>query len=138
MSAYATIADMLARWSEMDLVQLAEADDLAGATPRITTQLTSAGHIIDGYVAVKYRTGAAPIPPLLTDIACDIARFRLFRDHPTDAAEKAHHAAMAQLAHIAKGTIKLDDGAEPLAERPGAILVERPERLFGRGSMGGF
>ncbi len=138
MSAYATIADMLARWNEGDLIQLAEADDLDGAGARITTALTAASNTIDGYVAVKYRTGSAPVPPLLADIACDLARFRMFRDNPTEAAEKARDAAMAQLRDIAKGTIKLDDGEQPLAARPGAILVERPERLFGRDSMRGF
>lgn len=135
---YATVADMLRRMDEVDLVQLANADDIASATPRIETELSTASNIINGYVAAKYRVTPDPVPPMLVDLACDIAKFRLYRDQPTEAATKAHSAAMATLRDIAKGHIRLDNADAPIAERSGAILVDRPERLFGRDSMSGF
>lgn len=136
---YATLADMLARFDEADLVQLT---DQAGAgvidEARVNTALTSASTLIDGYVAMKYRTSSVPIPSLLVDVACDIARHRLFRDTPPDAVVAARKAAIDTLDKIQKGTIKLDAGEETLVARPGAIRVDRRDRLFGRDSMGGF
>jgi phage gp36-like protein len=138
---YVTLDDLLARFPEADLVQLTD-DEGAGAidVSRIDRAIASAGTIIDGYVAAKYRTGQLPTPPLLTELAGDIVLFRLHerRDTPPERVSNAHDRALAMLAQIAKGTIKLDVGEETLAPRPGAVLVSRPTRLFGRDDMQGF
>lgn len=137
---YATLADMLARYDEADLVQLT---DQAGSgtidEARVATALQDATDEIDGYVAAKYRTGTPPVPARLVKIACIIARHALFRDTAPDAVVKARDAAIAELRDIARGIIKLDDGSgEQLQTRPGAIVVDRRERIFGRDDMGGY
>jgi phage gp36-like protein len=121
---YATLADMQATFEERDLVQLS---DWAGAgtidQARIERALKKAGNKIDGYVAAKYgdRT-ALPVPPLLTELACDIAFYELHRSTPPDGVKDKHKAAIETLRDIAAGKVKIDEGvvdAQPA--RPGAI-----------------
>lgn len=137
---YATLADMLARFEAAELVQLAQAEDAADPVlaTRVVTALTRAQSIIDGYVAAKYRTGEIATPPLLTEIACDLARHAMYRDEAPGTVVDARDQALKWLRDISTGTLKLDDGAAELPARTGAVLVTRPPRLFGRDSMGGF
>ena len=137
---YATLDDLLAEVPETELVQLTD-DEGTGvmSVPRIETALRSAAITVDGYVAAKYRTGALPVPPLLVELSRDIARYKLYRtSQAPERIEKAHDRALTQLAQIASGRIKLDDGSEEVAARPGAVLVQRPPRVFGRDDMAGF
>lgn len=141
MSIYATIADLRAVIAERDLIQLT--DDAATGTVDATwvaKALDQADNEINGYVAAYYRRAdaAAPVPGLLTDLACDIAHYRLFRHgSPTERVQKLYDAAISRLRDIAKGTIKLDLGEETLPERGGQILVESADRTFTRDTMRG-
>ncbi|WP_066667354.1 MULTISPECIES: gp436 family protein [unclassified Sphingomonas] len=137
---YATLADMLARFEESELVQVVDAADLADPVlaTRVDAAILRAGTLINAHVAAKYRTGTDPVPPLLTEIACDLARHALYRSAPPETVVDRRDKAMALLKDIAKGVIKLDAGEEALPERPGAILVERPDRLFGRDRLSGY
>ncbi|RYY25237.1 MAG: DUF1320 domain-containing protein [Sphingomonadales bacterium] len=137
---YATLADMLARFSEDELVQLAQADDVVDTrlAERVATAIARVKPLIDGHVAAKYQIAGQPVPPLLTEISCDLARFALYRDTPPDAVKDARDQALKNLKDIAKGVIKLDQGEESLPAREGAVLVSRPPRVFGREAMEGF
>jgi len=136
---YATLADMLARYDEADLVQLT---DQAGTgtidAVRVDTALKSASTRIDGYVATKYRTAGVAVHPLLVDLACTLARYQLFRDAPPESVVADRKDAIATLEKIASGAVKLDDGASEPPIRDGAIVVSRPDRIFGRDSMSGY
>ncbi len=136
---YATLADLRSRYDEADLVQLTDQANLGVVDEtRVASALKAAGVIIDGYVAVKYRTGAAPVPPLLTDLAMTLAWHRLHRNDVPETVETARKDAISSLEKISKGTIKLDAGEETLEARPGAVVVSRPTRIFGRDQMDGF
>ena len=137
---YATFEDMKARFSEADLIQLADVATIDAAQPYVEQKLSKAAAIVDGYVAAFYgdRTNL-PVPPLLTECACDIAFFAMFRREATDKAKNDRDAAIVTLRDIAKGTIKIDGGdinAQPA--RPGAVLFQGNDRVFGRDKMDGF
>lgn len=142
---YCTLDDLLAECPEETLVQLTD-DEGAGTidTARIATALQSAATIVDSYIPTKYRTDlgqpGAPIPPLLIELTRDIALYKLYirRAAPPERIEKTHSQAISTLKHIANGTIRLDQGEEPLAATSGAVVVRKPERLFGRDDMAGF
>lgn len=141
MSIYATLADIRAAIPERALIQLTD-DDATGAIDAALVEkaLDMADNEINGYVAAYYRRAdaAAPVPKLLTDLACDIAHYRLFRHgSPTERVQKLYDAAVAKLRDIARGIIKLDLGEETLPEREGQILVESADRLFTRDKMDG-
>ncbi|MBS0508499.1 MAG: DUF1320 domain-containing protein, partial [Proteobacteria bacterium] len=118
---YATVDDMLARFSEVELGQLTGPDGVAVEATRIDVKLADAQATIDGWVGQVYRlplrgcARPAPVPgdvhavawvapPQLTRIACDLARFWL-RDAVQEDSDvyRRYKAAMAELAAIAEG-----------------------------------
>jgi len=138
---YATLADMQARFRADDLVQLSDWDDTGALdAARIATAINKAGTIIDGYVAAKYGDRSdLPVPPLLTEIACDIAYRQLHRAGVPDEVMKRHDAAIAMLRDIATGKIRIDAGdIGAVPARPGAILRRGADRQFGRDQLGNY
>ena len=137
---YATFEDMKARFSEADLMQLADVATIDAAESYVGQKLSKAAAIIDGYVSAFYGDRSnLPVPPLLAECACDLAYYAMFRREPTEKAKNDRDAAIATLRDIARGTIKIDGGdinAQPA--RPGAILIQGNKRLFGRDRMDGF
>ena len=78
------------------------------------------------------------MPALLTDIAVDIARYRMVRHgSPTEHVANLYKTAIAKLRDIAAGKLKLDLGVEQLPERDGLVLVQSSDRLFNRDSLKG-
>lgn len=142
MAIFANLAALTAKVGLQRLIELTD-DALAGVVNEANAEkaLTEADNIISGYISAHYKRAdaAAPIPPLLSQLAVDIAYFRLYRiekapDHIAD----CYKEACAMLKQIASGTIKLDGGEEKLPVRDGAILFEADEPIFGRESMAGF
>lgn len=134
---YASFADMQARFTESDLLQLADVAQIADAQTLVEQKLADAATIIDGYVAVKYgdRSGAA-VPALLNKIACDIAFYELHRSMPPEKVKDQRDQAMKMLRDIAAGTLKIDEGVvDAIPSRPGAIIHTGETRIFGRSNM---
>lgn len=138
--AYATLADLEARFEERELVQLTD-DANTGAIDqaRIDQALASASAVVEGYVAATYSLDPdQPVPPLLVDCACDIARFKLYRSTPPEDVTLRQGQAIRFLEAIRKGTMKLDAGVETLAPRAGKVLTDGGFRRFGRDQMEGW
>ena len=123
MLRYATVADMLARFSEAELIQLSDPSGGAVNATRIDTKLDDAQATIDGWIGQVYRLpllgcakplttpGGVPdrvTPPQLLRIACDLARFwlREFVDEDSDVYRR-YQAAMQELKAIAEGRAQL-------------------------------
>lgn len=140
MTAYASLADMLARFDADELVQLADAADVDDQklADRVDAAVATVTATIDGYLAAKYQLPIEPTPPLVTEIACDLARHKLYRVAPPDSVKDARDVAMKQLQDIAKGVIKLDRGSEAIPDRPEAVLIGGPPKLFGRDNLVNF
>lgn len=142
MPNYATLAEMLARFPEEELIQLTD-DERTGeiVEHRVDTAIGTAETVVNGYVAAFYKRVdlTAPVPAALVDLTCDLARFYLFRhDSPTEQVQNRHDAAIVRLKDIASGKFKLDLGEEVIPEREGAILLEAPEREFSQSKLGGY
>ncbi len=120
---YATVADMLARFSEAELAQLTDPDTGTVNAARVETKLDDAQAAIDGRIGQIYRLplqgcakpvtapGSQPervVPPQLVRIACDLARFWL-RDGVSEDSDvyRRYKAAMAELQAIAEGKAQL-------------------------------
>jgi len=101
--------------------------------------LNSAQSEVDGYVGAKYLLPLSVWPVLLTDLTCDVARYKLYKDQAPDAVLKRYEQAIAKLRDIAAGRIKIDApaGAEP-APRDLVVVTSGPERRFTRDSLRNF
>lgn len=139
---YATQQDLIDRFGQEELVELTDrADPPAGVVDStvVTRALDDTAALIDGYVGVRYELPIAAVPALLTNLAADIARYKLYDEAPPEAVEKRHDDAIKTLRDIAAGKAKLDvAGAEPAGSTSGAPQFEAPDRLFDRDTMKGF
>lgn len=133
---YATVSDMVARYGHAELVQLTDVDNIPPAEMnvlRIELKLDDASGFIDGYVGQVYRLPLAGCakpdgqggsvmvpPPVLTRLACDVARYYLYDDlAPEHEVYRRYKAAVAELDAIAQGRAQL---ACPWGGSPGELL----------------
>lgn len=139
---YATQQDLEDRFGTEELIELTDrADPPLGAIDAtvVGRALADADAVIDGYVGARYDLPLASTPALLTNLAADIARFKLYDEAPPEAVENRHKNAIALLRDISAGRAKLDiAGSEPAASDAGAPEVSAPDRIFTRDTMGGF
>ncbi len=142
---YASLDDLKTLCGDEELIQLTDrADPPSGLIDETVTgaALTAAGHIIDGYVRAQYALPLSSPVPMLTDLACDIARYRLYKTAATEQVQKRYDDAIKVLVNISKGLVKLpiaDGGAgagEP-AGRTGMVRIASEPRTFSRSSMRG-
>jgi phage gp36-like protein len=132
---YATLADLVARFGETELVQLTDTTNVPPRTvdaARVATKIDDAAAFIDGYVGQVYRLPLAgcakPIvggfeyvaPPVLTRLACDLARYYLYDDlAPESEVYRRYKAALKELEAIANGGVQLSC---PWGGSPGALI----------------
>ncbi|MBE2242391.1 MAG: DUF1320 domain-containing protein [Burkholderiaceae bacterium] len=135
--SYANVVDMIARFGAAELVQLTDTTFIpptAMDEARIELKLDDACVFIDGYVGQVYRLplrgcakptgGDEPEyvpPPVLTRLACDVARYFLYADlAPEHEVYRRHKAAVAELEAIAAGRAQL---ACPWGGSPGDLIA---------------
>lgn len=128
---YATQQDMLDRFGEEELLQLADRDDSGVIdTAVLDAVLKDAEELIDSYLAKRYQLPLSNVPQSLVRISASIARYFLYKDEPTDAAQKGYDNAIAWLKDIAAGKALLDaEGVEPDAAAAEPSIVT-PGRTF--------
>lgn len=142
---YCTKADMLARFDPRTLVQLT--DRPANDTVEPATEITDAvldqargdvGDLIDGYLAVTYALPLPTTPPSLVRVACELTLAFLYRDSMPEHVAALRKAAMAWLADVRDGRVRLFPN-DPPTEGKGGGLVEMTtsDRIFTRESMKG-
>ncbi|VFR54783.1 Mu-like prophage protein GP36 [plant metagenome] len=138
MLTYATVADMVARFGELELVQLTDLINIPPSTvdaARVETKLGDAAAFIDGYVGQVYRLPLAGCakppatpdgivqyvaPPVLTRLTCDLARYYLYDDlAPEHEVYRRYKAALGELEAIAGGRAQL---ACPWGGSPGELI----------------
>jgi phage gp36-like protein len=119
--AYASVADMVARFGEEELVQLTDLETPPEAVnrSRVAVALRDAQGFCDAYLAQRYvlpLSGCADPnggssktpPPLLQRIVCDVARFFLYDDlAPEHEVARRYHAQIKLLEAIASGAVSL-------------------------------
>lgn len=137
---YATRIDMTQRFGERELIDLTDRDDTGQIGAAVLARaMDDAQATVDGYIGKLYRlplagclkpataVGAAPTyvsPPMLTRLACDLARYYLYTDLPDEhEVSRRHKQAMAELKSIAEGKTQL---VCPWGGSPGVALDADP------------
>ncbi|MEL7784062.1 DUF1320 domain-containing protein [Citromicrobium bathyomarinum] len=137
MPHFADLAAMQARFEARDLLELSDPDNTGEIVPaKIDGALESADALITGYVARRHRDATQFAGhAILRDIACDYAFYLLWRSNPPEWVVERKKAAIKQLEQIASGTLKLDQGEETAAPRPGQIKTTSDRQNFGRDNL---
>ena len=101
---YATPQDLIDRFGETELLDLT---DLAGIgvvdEAKISAAVAEADAEIDSYLRGRYALPLAPVPKLLTRLACELVRESLHTNAPSDTVKGRAEAARRLLRDISSG-----------------------------------
>lgn len=135
---YAVKQDMVDRFSETELIQLTDrAGDVNAIDDVVMNRaLGDADAEIDAYLTPRYALPLATLPRVLTNAACDIARYRLYDDRATEHVSKRFDDAIKLLKMISKGEISLGvDQNQASTPTVGGAQWTTNGRIFTPGSM---
>ena len=95
---YATEADLVARFSEEEISNL----KLMVSNPQfVDDAIQDATEEINGHIGGRYPLPLPNVPSNLKRMACDIARYRLYFQQPTEEVRKRYEDAIAFLKRVA-------------------------------------
>lgn len=107
--AYATIADLVLRFTELEIAQLTDVESRDTIQTAVAqAALDDAAGEIDSYINGVYAVPIVGIIPQLL-VACnlDIARYRLYNINPTEIVRFHYLDAVAWLKQVASGRTRL-------------------------------
>jgi phage gp36-like protein len=128
MPVYAQVDDLVSRFGQAEIVQLTDrATPPAGAIDNAVAQraLTDADAEIDAYIASIYTLPLSSVPPVLSRIACDIARYRLWDDQAPEEVRSRYEDARRLLEAIAAGRVTLTT-----SQSAGTVQYHAPTRIM--------
>lgn len=137
--AYATVEDMVARFSELEVIQLTDRNQDGLINEDVAAvALADATAEIDAYLG-RFKRPFTDVPPILKRLCCDIARYRLTAANGvliTDEIRNRYKIDVLDLLRaMAKGEVQLgvDDGGEEVAAgEDGIVFVNGKNKVFGR------
>lgn len=137
---YATKQNLIDRFGQEELIQLTDRANAGAIDDTVLNQaIADADAEIEGYLPGRYTLPLASVPPVLTRIACDVARYHLYDDHATEQVRTRYEDARKLLEGIASGKVQLglpaSAGAAPVA---GAPAVSAPAREFTKDTLRDF
>ena len=139
---YASQADMEARFSTIDLVNLTDRGDPATGDIDPTVldaALDDASRIMDGYIARRYAVPLASVSNDVTIKCVMIAYYLLHRDSVPEKVRSDYNDALKWLRDVSTGNVILDVAlAAAPAGSSDAAEIEAPDRIFTNDTMGGF
>lgn len=134
---YATQQDLIDRFAQTELIQITDRANIGVIDATVLGQaLADADAEIESYLVGRYALPLASVPPILTRIACDIARYHLYDDRVTEQVRLRYEDVRKLLDSIATGKVQLglpaSAGAAPVA---GAPEVSAPAREFTKDTL---
>lgn len=133
---YATQQNLVDRFGAAEVQQISDIGNTGSIdSARVTRMLTDATNTIDGYLSSRYSLPLATVPPMLEQLACDIARYRLMT-RPTEEARARFEDAVSWLGKVAEGKYDLGGvSAQQPQTSGGAIGVSTGGRVFDSNSL---
>ena len=129
--AYATASDLNTRFGAAEILQLADRDiDGDADTGVVEAALADADTEIDGYLAAQYSLPLTSVPALVTRLACDIARYRLWADAASEHVRQGYEDAVDLLKRIAAGTVRLSLPTTGAVAPSGGIARQGSTQVF--------
>ncbi|MDP3652422.1 MAG: DUF1320 domain-containing protein [Rhodoferax sp.] len=105
---YATQSDLVDRFGEAELAQRTNrVDGLTIDTAVLGRALADADAEIDSYLTKRYALPLASTPLVLTRLACDITRYRLFDDGTPETVRLRYEDAVSLLRRFSSGDVQL-------------------------------
>lgn len=107
-TAYADRAGLVKRFGEQEIASLEDADNTGTPDESVSAQALQDGtEEADSYVAARYTLPLPSVPEPLSRAVCDIARFRLYKDRPTEQVTYRYERTIKWLEQLAAGKVLL-------------------------------
>lgn len=135
--SYATKQDLIDRYGEAEITQISGGGGVGVPDNDVIDRaLADADTEIDAYLVGRYTLPLVPQPKMLTLVACDIARYRLFGARATEEVEKRYKNQVEFLRQVAAGKVAfgLNAAGQPTPTSGGPSSCA-PERVFTRDSL---
>lgn len=117
---YANREDLNARFGSNEIDNL----EVMQTTPDAVNQaLQDASEEIDSYIAVKYVLPLPSVPSTLKRVACNIARYRLYYQQPTEEVENRYKMEIDYLKRVADGKAILN-----ILNEQNEVTEEKPKK----------
>jgi len=139
--SYATQADLEKAYSVSEILQLADRDGSGAVDVGVVeAALAKADAEINGYLSVKYALPLASTPQLVTDLACTIARYKLWSNRASEQVKDDYGFAVDQLKRLSSGSMRLTDiaGVEAPAGAAATVRVSTRVRIFDNDSLASY
>jgi phage gp36-like protein len=137
--SYASQQDLVDRCGEEELILLTDTTNTPpAAIDAVVVQraLDKADAEINSWIAARYVTPLSPVPGILVDKACALARYKLYRGPAPDNVRTDYTDATAWLQKVSQGLVSLGDGtAAATAPTGGTPQVSAPARMFTRDTL---
>lgn len=102
--SYAKPQDLEVAFGQAEILQLSDRDSDGDPDANVLERaLATADGEINSYLSVRYAIPLPLVPQIVRDKACDIARYRLQDDTPTDEARQRYEDAIEWLKSVAAG-----------------------------------
>lgn len=137
---YAAQQDLIDRFGETEVLQLSDHENTGDIDADVVARaLGDADALIDSYLATKYTVPLSPVPDLVKQMACDIARYLLYRDSSPDLVTARYNAAVTSLKALAAGTATLGgDAGAAAAVEAGGVQFKTSTRVFNQKALGDY
>lgn len=138
---YSTKQDLIDRFGEKELRELTDRVNRPPTTIDdvvVGRALDDAEALANGYLAKLYAMPLSVVPPVLTKVCADIARYYLHgkaadKDSPV---ARAYAEGVSWLKDVAKGLVTIEaDGIAPAQAGGGSVKANPSSRVFTRDSL---
>ncbi len=138
--SYASQQDLIDRFGTDELLQLTDRANVGAVDATVVARaLGDADAEIDGYLTSRYSVPLSSTPPMLTRLACDIARYQLYADRVTDQVTQRYKDAVRLLVSLANGTVQLGVASGQAAPAvTGSVAIKADPRTFNASSLGDY
>lgn len=139
---YATQANLTDRFGEAMLVNLTDRAAVATSVIDavvINRALVDTDSVIDSYLGTRYVLPLSTVPPMVVDLALQIAIYKLHVNDPDPKISKDYDVALKMLDKISTGAIAIPaEGIAPQSSNAQGVRATDRERPFTEASMKGF
>lgn len=129
--SYIDKTTMVLFFEEKELIQLTDRsntgliDDLV-----LDRAMTTAESEVNSYLGAAYTLPLPTVPEVLKAMTGDIARFRLYDEHPTEEVQKRYDRAISWLRDVSKGVVSLGIQASDAQPESSIVVVSSRPQVF--------
>jgi phage gp36-like protein len=133
---YATLQNMMDRFGERELIALTDRDNTGIVDAAVLARgLQSADDEINPYLVARYTIPPASVPAIVSNFACDIARYRLCGAEviETDEIRNRYKDAIKFFEKVSKGEISLGlDALSQTVASKGSVHIRSDKAVFNK------